>query len=252
MAQDSELVELLGCTADDRLLEAGDAELPHGVGRPEPLPEPSRGRGGIVAAGATMTGATLIGGIVLFVVGGLDALANGSAVALALMVIGVLLVATHWGWVHVAELSARTLDGRRARDVVARNQRWLASIEPYTRHEVSTRVAEDGSIYIVRARYRAVRSGGRGFRFVREVESEEVHSGDAPAAEVTDRAEQLRRKAARATERERERYEVAADAYRNALMDHDDDEQRRLARRAASEALSHQINSNLREPPLVE
>ncbi|MBV8710418.1 MAG: hypothetical protein JOY56_01475, partial [Solirubrobacterales bacterium] len=72
------------------------------------------------------------------------------------------------------------------------------------------------------------------------------------AASVTERAEQLRREAALATERERERYEIAADAYRTALLGRADEEQRRLARRAASEALSGQINSNLREPPLVE
>jgi len=36
------------------------------------------------------------------------------------------------------------------------------------------------------------------------------------------------------------------------LIGRADEEQRRLARRAASEALSHQINSNLRDPPLVE
>ena len=54
------------------------------------------------------------------------------------------------------------------------------------------------------------------------------------------------------TERERERYEIAANAYRAALLGREDDEQRRLAQRAASEALSRQINTNLREPPLVE
>jgi hypothetical protein len=69
---------------------------------------------------------------------------------------------------------------------------------------------------------------------------------------VTERAEHLRREAALVTERERKRYEVAADAYRAALMGRADDEQRRLAQRAASEALSGQINANLREPPLVE
>ena len=79
-----------------------------------------------------------------------------------------------------------------------------------------------------------------------------MHPPDEPAAEVTERAELLRRQAAQDTERERERYQIAADAYESVLLDHDDEQQRRLAQRAASEALSHQINSNLRDPPLVE
>jgi len=36
------------------------------------------------------------------------------------------------------------------------------------------------------------------------------------------------------------------------LIDSADEQQRRLAQRAASEALSRQINSNLRDPPLLE
>jgi hypothetical protein len=79
-----------------------------------------------------------------------------------------------------------------------------------------------------------------------------VHPADEPAAAVTERAEVLRREAALATERERARYEIAAEAYQTALIGREDDEQRRLARRAASEALSTQINSNLRDPPLFE
>jgi hypothetical protein len=252
MPQDSDLVELLGCRADEQLLEADDAELPHAIGRPEPLPGPSRGRGGIVAAGATMTGATLVGGIILFAFGGIEALSNGSVLALVLMLIGIVFVSTHWGWVHVAEFTASAADRRRASATRARNHQWLESIQPYTRHEVSTRVADDGSICIVRSRYRPVRSGGRGFRFVREVESEELHSAEAPAAEVTERAEHLRREAARTTERERERYELAADAYETALLDAGDEQERLAARRAASAALSERINANLRDPPLIE
>jgi hypothetical protein len=252
MAQESDLVELLGCTADEHLLDADDAELPHGIGRPEPLPEPTRRRGGIVAAGATMTGATLVGGIILFALGGIEALSNGSVLALVLMLVGIVFVATHWGWVHVAEFTANSVEGRRAAVIRARNREWLASIRPYTRHVVATRVADDGSICILRSRFRPVRSGGRGFRFVREVESEELHSAEAPAAEVTERAEHLRREATRATERERERYEVAADAYETALLHAGDEQERLAARRAASAALSEQINAHLRDPPLIE
>jgi hypothetical protein len=135
---------------------------------------------------------------------------------------------------------------------VARQREWLAGIEPYPRLEVSTAVEDDGSITILSVRHRPVASGDRAFTFVREVARREVHPADEPAAAVTERAEHLRREAALVTERERKRYEVAADAYRAALMGRADDEQRRLAQRAASEALSGQINANLREPPLVE
>ena len=54
------------------------------------------------------------------------------------------------------------------------------------------------------------------------------------------------------TERERERYEIAADAYTTALVGAADEEQQRVAQRAASEALSRQINAHLRDPPLIE
>jgi len=94
--------------------------------------------------------------------------------------------------------------------------------------------------------------GEQRFTFVRELDHRELHPPDEPAAAVTERAEELRREAALATERERERYEIAAEAYNTALLGREDDEQRRIAQRAASEALSHQINSNLRDPPLVE
>jgi hypothetical protein len=252
MTPESDLVELLGSTADEQLLAAGGAALPHEVGRPEPPPPPSRRRRGIVGAGATLTGVTMVGGIVLFALGAIDALAAGSVFALVLMLIGVVLVGTHWGWVHVAELTANSLEAHRGRAVQERNRRWLATIKPYTRYEISTRVADDGSICIVRSRYRPVRRGERTFTFVRETESEELHSADEAAAAVTERAELLRREAARDTARERERYDVAADAYETALLEQGDEQERLAARRAASAALSEQINANLRDPPLIE
>jgi hypothetical protein len=252
MMPEPDLVELLGTTADEGLLAAEGAALPHEVGWPEPPPPPGRRRRGIVGAGATLTGATMIGGIVLFALGAIDALADGSLFALVLMLVGVVLVATHWGWVHVAELTANSLEARSGRAVVERNRRWLAAIQPYTRYEVSTRVADDGSICIARARYRPVRSGERTFTFVRETECEELHGAEEPAAAVTERAELLRREAARDTARERERYEVAADAYETALLQQGDEQERLAARHAASAALSEQINANLRDPPLIE
>ncbi len=244
--------ELLGLTADERLLDQDAPNLPAAAGRPEALPPASRARGRLVGIGATLTGLTLVVGIALIALGIGEAVANGIALAIAAIAFGALFIGTHWGWVHVAEASADAIERRRNRDVLARRQRWLQTIKPFTRHEVATSVDDDGSIRIVRVRKRPVPTGKNTFTFVREIEHEEVHSADEPGAEVTERAELLRRQAATVTERERERFELAADAYETALMRGDDEEQQRIARRAASQALSEQINANLRDPPVIE
>lgn len=252
MAQEANPAELVDRCADESLLAGDLGSLPTAVGRPETIP-PSRTRGRLVGIGATLTGVTLIAGIALIAYGAVDALSGGlrllNAGALAL---GLLLAGTHWGWVHVAEATADSIEGRRNNELLARRRQWLETIKPYTRFDVSTSVGDDGSIKIVRVRHRPVSSGKRGFTFVREVEVEELHSGDEPAAAVAERAEQLRRAAALDTERERERFEVVADAYETALLGRGNEQERLAARRAASEALSEQINSHLRDPPLVE
>jgi hypothetical protein len=252
MSETSNPVELVGREPDERLLSEDLDQLPEAVGRPETAP-PSRVRRRVVGAGATLTGVSLVLGVVLVLVGVIEGIASGiDLTAVLAFLLGVVLVSTHWGWVHVAEITANSIEGRANAGVLARQRQWLAAIQPYPRVEVSTAVEDDGSITISSVRHRPVPTGDRSFTFVREVEHREAHSPDEPAAAVTERAEQLRREAAVATERERERYEVADDAYRAALLGREDDEQRRLAKRAASEALSHQINANLREPPLVE
>lgn len=252
MSEISNPAELVGREPDERLLSEDLDQLPEAVGRPEAAP-PSRVRRRVVGAGATLTGVSLVLGVVLVLVGVIDGLASSIDVTSALaFVLGLVLIGTHWGWVHVAELTANSIEGRANADVLARQRQWLAAIEPYPRIEVSTAVEDDGSIIIYSVGHRPIPSGDRGFTFVGEVEHREVHSADEPAAAVTERAEHLRREAALATERERERYEIAAEAYRAALHGREDDEQRRLAQRAASEALSQQINTHLREPPLVE
>jgi hypothetical protein len=251
MAQELPAVELVGRTADERLLSQQE-ELPEAVGSPDPIPRWS-GRRGVVAAGATMTGVTLVGGIGLAVLGAISAITGGLGLGqIVELGAGVGLAGTHWGWVHVAELTANGVENRRHSEVVDRRNQWLESIEPYTRYEVSTTVGDDGSISIVRVRRHAVPSGEGKFTFQREVVSTEVHSADEPAAAVTERAESLRRDAALDTEREREAYRVAADAYETALMHRHDEQSQIAAKRAASEALSERINTNLREPPLVE
>jgi membrane protein implicated in regulation of membrane protease activity len=244
------LPDLVGRRADERLLSDGD--LPVSIGRPAVAPPPSRTRGRIVAAGATLTGLTLLIGIALIAGGIGEAVSNAAVLAVALIAAGAVLVVTHWGWVHVAEATGQAIDRRRDSQVLGRQRQWLEQISPYTRYEVSTQVDHEGSIHIVRARYEPSPTGEGCFTFTRQVELEEVHSAEEPGAAVAERAELLRHEAAADTERERQRYEIAADAYETALLDRNDEQQRRVARRAASEALSAQINAKLRDPPLIE
>jgi hypothetical protein len=252
MAPEADLARLVGLEPDGRLLGDDLEQLPPSVGQPESLPDsPARRR--LVALGATLTGVSLIGGLALLVLGVVEAISGGSAaVTVAALVLGALLVGTHWGWVHVAELSANNLESHRNASLFDRREVWLGEIEPYPRWEVTADTGEDGSIAIVTVRYRPiVRSEGT-FTFVREEVGREVHSGDEPAATVAERAELLRRQAAADTARELERYEVAHDAYEQAVLANADEKERVAAVRAASEALSERINSNLRDPPLVE
>ncbi|HSC04270.1 MAG TPA: hypothetical protein VLC49_13145 [Solirubrobacteraceae bacterium] len=252
MSEVSNTADLVGLEPDERLLHEDLSQLPEAVGRPATV-IPSRARGRIVGTGATLTAVSLLAGVLLVALGVIDAVSSGVDLAAVLaLVVGGLLIATHWGWVHVAEITANSVEGHSNAEVVDRRRQWLAAIEPYPRLEVSTEVGDDGSIAICTVRHSPVRVGEGRFTFVRELQQREVHSADEPAAAVTERAETLRREAAIVNEEERRRYEIASEAYHAALIGRADDEQRRLARRAASEALSHQINSNLRDPPLVE
>jgi hypothetical protein len=252
MGQESDPVELLGRTAAPELLTENEQALPESEGRPLPIP-PSHARANLVGAGATMTGLTLIGGVALIVVAIVDAISSGfGAVALTALILGVVLASTHWGWVHVAEFSANRIDSRRDSAISATREQWLAGIEPHTRYEVMTEVKEDGSLTIATVRYRPVPADQNRFTFLREVVDLEHHSDEEPAALITERAEHLRRQAALMTEQERSRFHVAADAYQAALIAGEDEQERIRARRAASEALAQQINTNLRDPPLTE
>jgi hypothetical protein len=252
MAPEADFARLVGLEPDERMLGEDLEQLPPSVGQPESLPDsPARRR--LVGVGATLTGVSLIGGLALLVLGVVEAVSGGSgAVTVAAFVLGALLVGTHWGWVHVAELTANNLESQRNAPLFDRRRGWLAEIEPYPRWEVGASTGEDGSIAIVTVGYRPVARSESTFTFVREEVGREVHSGDEPAATVAERAELLRRQAAADTTRERERYEAAHDAYERAVLNHANEEERLAAVRAASEALSEQINSNLRDPPLVE
>jgi hypothetical protein len=252
MTQSPQPAELVACVADEALLDTDPANLPAAVGRPEAIP-PSHTRATLVGIGGTLTAVTLIGGLVLIALGVILALTGGlGLVEVAAVIVGLAAAGTHWGWVHVAEASADALERRRHAPLLDRRRQWLLAIEPYTRHEVTTSVGEDGSISIILVTYRPIRSGDHCFRFVREIERTEVHSGEEPAALVAERAELLRRQAAIDTEQAREHFQVAADARETAQLGSDDERERLAARRAASDALSEQINANLRDPPLIQ
>lgn len=245
-------LDLLGRQADERLLGEDLRQLPATVSDPpQPLPE-SPARRQVVRLGATMTGVTLVGGLALALLGLIELIADGGLVWLVVLVIGIVLTVTHWGWVHVAELTGNRIEGSRYAALDQRRQDWLSEIEPYPRWQVSTTAEADGSITIVTVRHSPVAIGARTFTFTSEERAREVHSADEPAAAVTERAELLRREAAAETERAQREFQAARDAYEEALMARDDEQQRRAALQAASEALSERINAHLHDPPLIE
>src|SRR5207248_3984631 len=101
--------ELVTFEPDARLLGEDLAKLPPDVGRPVEI-EPSPARRRVVAVGAALTGVTLVLGAVLGGFGAIDGIATGfDAGAVVALLAGIILVATHWGWVHVAELTGQNL-----------------------------------------------------------------------------------------------------------------------------------------------
>ena len=252
MAHESEADSLLGRVADERLLASEDS-LPAALGRPAAIVPSSSSRRWIVGVGATLTGLTLLLGTALLILGVVGLIANGfGGLTAAALVAGVALLATHWGWVHVAEWTASGVEGRRERVALEGRERWLLAIEPYTRYEVSTRVGDDGAITIARTRHEPVPTGEGRFTFVATVEHSEVHSAEEPGAVVTERAEALRSQAARDTEAARQEFERAAGSVEAERLRSESEQSVREALRAESEALSERINANLRDPPLGE
>jgi hypothetical protein len=252
MGSDEHSEQLVGLVADERLLSEEPAMLPAAVGLPEPIPTRAARRR-LVGVGAALTGVTLIGGIALAILGAVELLFDGGgALAAVALVLGLVLAGTHWGWVHVAELSATRLEHRSNASVVDERQAWLEAIAPFTRYEVTTSAGDDGSITIERIRHRPVRSGEQTFVFERSIELAEVHAGEEPAAIVSERAELLRHAAAVDTERERAAFQERADALNWATLAEGEDRERSREQAAAARVLSEQINANLREPPLTE
>ena len=166
--------------------------------------------------------------------------------------IGFLLAATHWGWVHVAEYVGLTIDEHERRSADERRLQWLATIQPYPRFSVSTSVLDDASTRVVRVLHQPVLTAQHTFTFVRETDAEETYDAHAPAEVIATAVETMRRQARLDTDRLRGDWEAASTAYEAALLDADDDQQRLAAQRAAATALSEHINASLLEPPLVE
>jgi hypothetical protein len=249
---DTTMVQFLGVPADRRLL---DGELDGLAGlRPRPTLTTTTARHDrLVAAGSVMTAVTLIGGGAMAIYGGEQILfGDGGAFADVLTVIGILLVATHWGWVHVAEYIGAGIDQRQDRANRARTDLWLQTIEPYPRITVSTSVLADASTSIERVLFRPVLTEAHTFTFVREADTAVTYDADTPAQVIADKVETLRRQTRLETDRVAELWETASTAYAAALQDAHGDEQRLAAQRAAATALSEHLNASLLEPPLVE
>jgi hypothetical protein len=249
MSSELEPAQLAGRRADEQLLDRPPSELPADAGVPPGLPSDPR-RAAVVGAGATLTGLSLVAGAVLIVLGVVELIGGSSGSGLPALIVGIALVATHWGWVHVAEFTANGLESAHQRGPRAAQEAWLGSLEPYPRWTVATTAQDDGSILIERACLRPVPVGEDRFTFVREPERRELHDADEPSAGITERAELLRRQAAEDTEAARRGYEAVATSRRHAELEDEDELERRAVARAASEALSEQINRNLGRPPL--
>lgn len=246
------MVAFLGVPADRRLLNQDLANLPAAEQRQEPA-IPTHEHDRLVAAGSLLTGVTLVGGAAMALYFGWRVLFGAhDAFEIVLALIGVLLAGTHWGWVHVAEYLGLSIDERRERAADRRRRDWLASIEPYPRFSVSTRVLDDASTVVERALHRPVLTPDGTFTFAREIHAQQAFDGHTSAEVIAVAVETMRREARLETDRLRESWEAASTAYAAALLDADDDRQHLAAQRAAATALSEHINASLLEPPLVE
>jgi hypothetical protein len=206
-----------------------------------------------VTAGSLLTGTTLVGGAAMVLYGGWQSLFNGGgAIDVVVALVGILLVGTHWGWVHVAEYFGLVLDEHQQRTIDARQRDWLAGIQPYPRFSISTSVLEDASTRVERILHQPVLTPEHTFTFVREVDAEQTYDAHASAEVIAEGVETMRRQARLETDRLRGLWEAASTAYDAAMFSAHDDQQRLAAERAAATALSEHINASLLEPPLVE
>ncbi len=245
------VVTFLGVPPDPSLLVADLGALPDAGPRPAASISTHK-HDRLVAAGSAMTAVTLAGGVVIALYGGVQLLGGGGAVDVLLVVIGILLLATHWGWVHVAEYVGLTIDQRQHHADDERTQAWLSTLQPYPRFSVCTSVLDDASTRVRRVWHKPVLTAQHTFTFLNETETERIFAADAPAQDIAAAVETMRRQARLDTDRLRGNWEAASSAYDAALFSAEDDQQRLAAQRAAATALSEHINASLLEPPLVE
>lgn len=246
------IVAFLGVPADRRLLDEDLLNLPATEQRREP-PVGSHTHERLVAAGSLLTATSLLGGVALLLLGGWRLLLHGGgAIDAVLAAIGILLVATHWGWVHVAEYVGLTIDERRERANEQSRRDWLAAIQPYPRYSVSTSVLDDASTRIERLLHAPVLTAQHTFTFLRETDAEATYDVHTSAAVIAATVETMRRQARLESDRLGDLWEAASTAYQAALLDDRDDRRHLAAQRAAAIALSEHINASLLEPPLVE
>jgi hypothetical protein len=246
------MVAFLGVAPDRRLLHEDLRNLPDAQQYHEPAVSTHK-HDRLVAAGSLLTGVTLICGVAMILYGGRGVVSGeGGALDTLLAVIGIVLVVTAWGWVHVAEYIGLTIDGRQRRKVEERSREWLASVEPYPRFSVSTSVLDDASTRIERVLHKPVLTNQNTFTFVRETEAEKTYDADTSAEVIVTTAETMRRQARLETDRLHGLWEAASNAYAAVLSSAHDDQQQLAAQRAAATALSEHINASLLQPPLVE
>jgi hypothetical protein len=248
-----DMVAFLGVAPDRRLFDEDLVNLPDAERKQAPIAISTHTHDRLVAAGSLLTGATLIAGTAMLLFGGWQLLfESGGGDDAIIAMIGILLAGTHWGWVHVAEYIGLTIDEHERRLWDQRVQQWLATIQPYPRFSVSTRVLDDASTRVERILHQPVLTAHHTFSFARETDSGHTCQAGAPAEVIATTVETMRREARLATDRLRGDWEAASTAYAAALLSADDDQQRLTAERTAATALSEHINASLREPPLIE
>ena len=246
------MVAFLGVPADKRLLDEDRLNLPE-TEQYQASAISTHQHNRLVPAGSALTGVTLVGGAALTLFGGWQVLFNGGGgFDAVLAVIGILLVGTHWGWVHVAEYAGLRIDAHQQHAIDARERDWLASIQPYPRFSVSTSVLADASTRVTRVLHQPALTEQHTFTFVRTTYAEETFDADASAEEIATTVETMRHQARLETDRLSELWDAASGAYTAALSSAHDDQQELAAQRAAATALSEHINASLLQPPLTE
>jgi hypothetical protein len=151
MTEDSQgMLAFLGVKPDPRLLDDDQVNLPPTEQYRETRISTERHER-LVTAGSVLTGVSLIGGLALLLWGGLRLLFDGGGAFDAVLAgAGLVLAATHWGWVHLAEYAGLTIDARQAHEIEDQQGLWLATIAPYPRFSVATSVGADGKTRVQR------------------------------------------------------------------------------------------------------